>query len=151
MTNRINIEKRVIQIAETLLYKQQYVSPIDIFLGLGWLQPVHVQEWRKGGVPYLEKVIQGNLGKISFAMKCFSKWAREKNLKPSETSYLLRTKGAKKEAMFSKSGNPSIEKAYSTHYVSPALSEKKQERLKEELDKPPDLVAHVITQDMTFY
>ena len=60
------------QIAETVLYRQQYVSPIDVFVGMGWLQPVHVQEWRKGKIPYLEKVIQCNLGKISFTMK--SKW-----------------------------------------------------------------------------
>jgi hypothetical protein len=147
MSNRRDIEKRVFGVAETALYRQQYVSPIDVFVGLGWLQPVHVQEWRKGKISYLEKVIQCNLGKISFVMKCFGKWAKGKNLKPSQTSYLLRTKGTHREAVFSKSGNPSIEKAYRTHYISPALSEKKQERLKEKLDKPPELVAHVVTHD----
>ena len=147
MGNRRDIEKRVFGVAETVLYRQQYISPIDVFVGLGWLQPVHVQEWRKGKIPYLEKVIQRNLGKISFVMKCFGKWARGKNLKPSKTVYLLRTKGPQREVVFSKSGNPSIEKAYSTHYVSPALLEKKQERLKEKLDKSPELVAHVVTHD----
>jgi hypothetical protein len=147
MSNRRDIEKRIIQIAETVLYRQQHVSPIDIFVGMGWLQTVHVQEWRKGKIPYLEKVIQCNLGKISFTMKCFGKWARGKNLKPSQTAYLLRTKGSQREAVFSKSGNSSIEKAYRTHYVSPALLEKKQEGLKEKLDKPPELIAHVVTHD----
>ena len=147
MSNRTDIKKRVIQIAETVLYKQQYVSPIDIFIGIGWLQPVHVQEWRKGKIPYLEKVIHGNLGEISFAMKCFRKWATEKKLKPSKTVYLLRTKGSRKEAVFSKSGNFNIEKAYNTTYVSPILSEKKQLKLKEKLDKPPELVAHIVMHD----
>lgn len=127
MTNRTNIEKRVIQIAEETLYRQKYVSPIDIFLGLGWLQPIHVQEWRKGKISYLEKVIQVNLGKISFTMKCFSKWAKVKQLKPSETVYLVRSIEPKRKAIFSKSGNPFIEKAYATHYVSPVLSDKKQQ------------------------
>lgn len=147
MGNRRDIEKCVIQTAETVLYRQQYVSPVDIFVGLGWLQPVHVQEWRKGRILYLEKVIQCNLGKISFVMKCFGKWARGKNLESSQIIYLLRTKGPHREAVFSKSGNPSIEKAYRTHYVSPALSEEKQGRLKEKLDKPPELIAHVVTHD----
>jgi hypothetical protein len=148
LTNRINIEKRVIQIAEETLCRQKYVSPIDIFLGLGWLQPIHVQEWRKGKIPYLEKVIQVNLGKISFAMKCFGKWTKVKQLKPSETIYLVRSSGPKRKAVFSKSGNPFIEKSYATHYVSPILSEKKQQRLKEKLDKAPDLIAYVVTHDI---
>lgn len=147
MTNRINIGKRVIQIAEETLYRQKYVSPIDIFLGLGWLQPIHVQEWRKGKIPYLEKVIQVNLGKISFTMKCFGKWAKTKQLKPSETIYLIRSSGPKRKALFSKSGNPFIEKSYATHYVSPILSEKKQQRLKEKLDKASDLIAYVVIHD----
>lgn len=114
MSNLTDIKKRVVQTAETVLCKQQYVSPIDIFIGIGWLQPIHVQDWRKGKIPYLEKVIQGDLGKISFAMKCFRKWATEKKLKPSKTVYLLRTKSPQKEAVFSKSGNFNIEKAYIT-------------------------------------
>lgn len=126
MSNRASIKKRVIQAAETVLYKQHYVSPIDILVGIGWLQPMHVQDWRKGRVSCLEKVIQANLGKISFAMRCFRGWAAEKNLKTSETVYLLRTNGPRREAVFSKSANPNIEKAYKTTYVSPILSEKKQ-------------------------
>lgn len=147
MSNRANIEKRAIQAAETALHQQQYVCPIDIFVGMGLLQPIHIQEWRKGKIPYLEKVIQGNLSKISFAMKSLRKWAREKNLKPSKTIYLVRTKGPKKEAQFSKSGDPSIEEAYSTHYISPALSEKKQQQLKEKLEKPPELISYIIISD----
>ena len=68
-------------------------------------------------------------------MECFHKWSKEKNLKPSEIIYLVRTNGPKKEAQFSKSGDPSIERAYSTHYISPALSEEKQRKLKEKLEK----------------
>jgi len=147
MSNRTNIEKRAIQAAETALYRQQYVSPIDVFVGMGLLQPIHVQEWRKGTIPYLEKVIQGNLSTISFTMQCFRKWPRAKNLKPSKTVYLVRTKGPKKEAQFSASDDPSIEEAYRTHYVSPALSEKKQQQLKEKLEEQPELVAYIIISD----
>jgi hypothetical protein len=97
---RKDIEKRVIRVSEDVLFRQNYVSAIDIFVGIGFLQPVHVQDWRKGKIPYLEKVIQGNLGKISHAMKCFRQWAIQKGLKPSETVYLVRSRGQKRELQF---------------------------------------------------
>jgi hypothetical protein len=41
---------------------------------------------------------------------------------------------------FSKSGDPAIEAAYRTHWVSPELSEAKKERLAEKQGRTPDLV-----------
>lgn len=75
---------------------------------MGYLQPIHVQDWKNGKIPYLEKVIPANLHKISHAMKCFRKWADQKSLKPSETVYLAKTKGPKKPLQFSKSGHPRL-------------------------------------------
>jgi hypothetical protein len=144
MGNRDKIEKRVIQASEEALYRQQYVSPLDVLLGMGTLHPSQIQDWRKGRVPHLEGIIQGNLSKISFAMKCFRSWAIKKGLKPSKTVYLARTRGPKKPLQFSKSGNPSIEQACQTHYISPLLSSKKKEKLKEKFEKPPELVVFII-------
>ncbi len=78
MPNLKEIEKRTICAAEKVLFLQQYVRPIDIFLGMGLLQEIQVQEWKKGKIPYLEKAIQGNLHKISHTMKCFRKWLNKK-------------------------------------------------------------------------
>jgi len=125
-----SIEKRVIQSAEAILFSRGYVSAIDVLVGMGSLQSIHVQDWRNGKIPYLEKVIQGNLHKISFAMKCFRSWALQKNLKPSETVYRLRKKGPKSPLQFSKTNHPPIEKAYRTHYVSLSIVKAKQEALK---------------------
>lgn len=131
MSNRRQIEQRVIQAAESVLYRQHYVSPLDVLTGMGTLQPSDVQDWEKGKIPYLERVIQGSLGKINFSMKCFRSWASRKGLKPSYTAYLAKTKGPKRELQFSKSGDLNIEEAYRTHYVSPILSERKREQMKE--------------------
>lgn len=46
-----------------------YVSPIDIMITIGWLQPIHAKNWRQGKEPFLEKVIQANLNKITVALK----------------------------------------------------------------------------------
>src|SRR5712671_6961752 len=44
---------------------------------------------------------------------------------------------------FSKSGDPTIERLYRTHWVSPELSERKRERLTENVNRPPELVVIV--------
>ena len=38
---------------------------------------------------------------------------------------------------FSVSGNPTVERLYRTHWVSPALAEKKRQRLEEKVSHPP--------------
>jgi hypothetical protein len=80
-------------------------------------------------------------------MSFFRKWARDRNLKPSETAYLVRTAGPRRDLQFSKSGDPDIERAYRTHFVSPELPEKKQEKLREKLSKAPELVVFDIYKE----
>lgn len=147
MANLKEIEKRAIRAAGEALFRQYYVSAIDVLLGMGYLQPTHVQDWKKGKISYLEKAVQANLHKISHAIRCFRKWAVQKALKPSETIYLARTKGPKRALQFSKSGDPQIERTYRTHYVSSILSERKQERLQEKLNQAPDLIVYIIGQE----
>jgi len=147
MTNRTEIEKRVYQIAEKTLQTQKYVCSLDILMGLGWLQPVHVADWRKGKIDYLEKMIQGSLSKISYAMKCFRVWVGKKSLKASETAYLVKTNGPQQALRFSKFNEPQIEKNYRTHYISSELSLRKQENLQTKLAKAPDLIVYMVSKD----
>jgi hypothetical protein len=139
--------ERVVEAAEAALSERGYVSSIDIFMRMGLLAPSHVESWRKGRLRYLEAAIQGNLSKISKTMSFFRKWARDRNLNPSETAYLARTTGPRRDLQFSKSGDPGIERLYRTHYVSPVLSEKKQEKLREKLSQAPELVVFDIYKE----
>src|ERR1035441_5703838 len=88
---------------------------------------------------YLERVVVASLGKISTAMPCFRRWAKARGPEPSETGYVARTRD-RRPLRFSKSGDPGIERAYRTHWVSPELSERKGARLTERQSRPPDLV-----------
>lgn len=115
------LERRVVRAAEAALAERKFVTSIDVLVGLGWLEPRRVQEWRQGRVDCLERVVVASLGKISTAMRCFRRWARERGLKPSETGYVARTRG-RQALRFSRSGDPEIEWAYRTHWVSPELS-----------------------------
>lgn len=144
MDNKDKIKERAIKAAEAALNHQHYVSPLDVLIRMGLLQYVHFQDWKKGKFPHLEEFIQGNPSKKNLAMKCFQDWALEKGLKPIKIVCLVRTKGPERALQVSESGDPAIEEVYQTHYISPLLSEKEQEKLKEKLETPPELVAFFI-------
>jgi hypothetical protein len=144
---REELETRVIRAAEATLARQQYVSAIDVLCGMRLLQPTHVASWRKGRIDCLEQVIQGSLNKVSSSMQMFRRWAQQKGLKPSETAYVRATRAGTLPLQFSKSGDPEIEKSYRTHYLSPALPERKQQLLQERLDRAPEPVVFEILRD----
>ena len=145
--HKADLKRRVLGAAEAALSRQQYVSAIDVLCGMGLLAPTQAESWRKGRIDFLERVIQGNLQKISLSMSMFRQWAQAKGLQPSETGYVRRTRSGTVDLQFSKSGDPGIEKSYRTHYVSPVLSERKQERLKEKLSRAAQPVVFQIVRD----
>lgn len=142
------LDRRVVRAAEAALAERKFVTAIDVLVGVGWLEPRRVDEWRQGRVPYLEAVVIASLGKTSTAMKVFRRWAQAQGLTPSETAYVSRSRG-RQRLRFSKSGDPQIERAYRTHWVSPELSERKRERLAEHQSRPPDLVVVSPVKDWT--
>ena len=134
-----SLEDRVIRAAEATLAEQSYVSPVDVLLRLGWLAPTHLDLWRQGRIESLEQMVQAGLGKQSTAMRTLRTWASRRGLSSSETAYVARTRD-RRMLRFSVSGNPDIERAYRTHWVSPDLSTRKAERLRADANRPPDLV-----------
>ena len=108
-----SLSKKVATVAGNTVSRQSYVSAIDLFLGIGWLNQTNLLDWKKGKIPYLEQVATANLKKISRIMKEFRLWANHAKLKKSITVY----KHKNYKLRFSKSGNPNIETAYSTHFI----------------------------------
>src|SRR5260370_775840 len=112
--NRKKLAHRVTTAAEAALAAQDYVAPVDVLLGIGWIDGGTVKRWRQGQVDYLEAAMQTNLSRVSEAMKLFRSWATAKGLSASETHYVARTP-QRQTLRFSKSGNPTIEQLYRTH------------------------------------
>jgi hypothetical protein len=137
--NLSKLRDRVVKAAEGALAARQYVSPLDVLVGIGWLDPGAVKRWQQGQVDYIESAVQANLSRVSEAMKLLRSWATAKGLIPSETTYLARTP-SRQTLRFSKSGDPSIEQSYRTHWVSRELSERKRERLAEKASRAPELL-----------
>lgn len=148
MSKSVSLERRVVQAAEAALAERGFVSPIDVLVGIGWLHAGRLDEWRQGRVDCLERVTTANLHKLSDAMRLFRRWARGRGLVPSETAYVARTRD-RRSLRFSVSGDADIERAYRTHWVSPELSERKRERLRERQSRPPELVVVSPVRDWT--
>lgn len=115
--NRLELRKKVHGIVNDLISEKSVVSPLDVFLRLGIITPKLVEEWRFGRVPYLERVLHGNLSQFSYIMSLLRGKARELDLNPSYTAYMRWGKGPKRPLRFSKSGDHNIETSYATHYV----------------------------------
>src|SRR3984893_6353091 len=137
--NRNALAERVVKAAEAALAAQGYASSIDVLVGIGWLDAGKLEQWRRGQIDYLERVVQSNLPRVSEAMKLFRSWAAGRGLYASPTSYVAR-RPRRQTLRFSRSGDPAIEALYRTHWVSQQLSEKKRERLTEKASRAPDLV-----------
>jgi hypothetical protein len=138
MTAR-SIEERVARAAEAALADKKFVAPVDVLVGVGWLQPGLVDRWRQGRIEYLEAAVQVDPSKLSAAMTAFRRWTERHGLQPSEIEYVARTRD-RRRLRFTSSGDPAMERAYRTHWVSPELSEVRRERLRERQSRPPDLV-----------
>ena len=82
----------VVRAAEAALEAQNYVRPIDVLLGIGWLDPGAEKRWRQGQIDYLERAVVANLNKISEAMKQLRQWAKAKGLLPRESHYVSQTR-----------------------------------------------------------
>jgi hypothetical protein len=144
---RTKLEQRVYRAADAALARQHYVSVIDVLCGMGLLASSAVDLWRKGRVDFLESAIQGSPSKIYSSMAIFRQWALEKNLKSSETDYVQAARSGTVSLRFSMSGDPQIERNYRIHYLSPALTERKQQKLQERLDKAPPPVVFLNLRD----
>jgi hypothetical protein len=70
--------------------ERQFVSAIDVLVGIDWLAPSRVEDWQQGRVEYLEEMTQANLAKLAAAMRLFRTWAPGRGA-DSERNRLRRT------------------------------------------------------------
>ena len=124
--NNTELQKKPLQTTGPLLEEKGYIAFVDIFMKLGYLDVVDYEKWRRGQIPYLEKVIKVNLKKIQFVLKSVRQNCERGKLKESRTVYKSWGKGPKKSLRFSKTGAQHIEEVYSTHYLRPKISDEKK-------------------------
>jgi hypothetical protein len=134
--NRAKLERQIAVVATSALSARQVITPVEVLIGVGWLNTADVEAWRRGRVPYLERVATANLAKLSTALRLLRGWAHRNRLTPSETVYVAWTRD-RHRLRFTKTGDINIERAYRTHWVSPALAEAKRARQSERAPSRP--------------
>lgn len=115
--NNKELENKVKEITNSLIYEKGYVCSVDMLIRLDYLTKNDYEDWRFGRIEYLEKACKINLSKLSLINKTIRKISKELKLKKSWTGYNQYGKELKRRIVFSKSGDKKIEDAYATHYV----------------------------------
>jgi hypothetical protein len=110
---------KIVRVVEDLLREKGFVAPLELFIRMDLLSPESAENWGRGRVPYLERVIRCNLSKASRILRILRMHAHDLDLKPSSTVYKRWTKGSRPLLRFSKTGDHNIEAAYARHFVSP--------------------------------
>lgn len=138
------LDERVAKAAEAALAAQRFVSAADVLVGLGWLAPSRIDQWRHGRIDALEDAIATNPAKVAAALATFQRWVQDHGLSPSETDYVACTRD-RRQLRFSVRGDAAVERAYRTHWLSPQLPQRAVERQ----SRPPDLVVIWPLKDWT--
>jgi len=110
---------KIVAAVAKILATSKSVAPIDVLVGMGLLEKDKLEDWRFGRVPYLEKVISGNLTKLSRLLRILRFHGHDLHLGPSLTVYVRWGKGPKTPLRFTKTGDQPLERAYATHLVWP--------------------------------
>ncbi len=109
----------IVRAVEGLLREKGFVAPVELFIRMNLLSPESAEDWKRGQISYLERVIRCNLNKASRILRILRMHAHDLDLKPSLTVYKRWTKGSRPLLRFSKSGDHNVEEAYARHFVSP--------------------------------
>lgn len=115
--SRKDLDKKLGMVTGELIREKGYISYVDVFQKLGYLSKEDYESWRMKKVPYLEKSIKVNLGKIKSILDSVRKNSVNGKLKQSTTAYKSWGKGTKIDLQFSKSGDKWLEELYSTHFI----------------------------------
>jgi hypothetical protein len=108
---------RVTRAVAAILDRGDVVTPIEVFQEMRLLESDRVQAWRRGRIPYLEKIIRCNLSAAGRILRILRMHAHDLNLRPSPTVYRRWRGGAKVPLRFSKSGVAAVEESYSRHFI----------------------------------
>ena len=110
--------EKVIAEIDKQIEERGYTAVPDVLIGIGMLSEEKFSEWKKGNLRCLEDVCSADLSKLHSVLKSIKAYAEETGLKPSIVRYS--TDGRNQIPLrFTISGNPVLERLYSTQYLDP--------------------------------
>lgn len=115
---------KVVRAVAKILSKSDEISSVEVLIEMGNLSKKNHEAWRKGQVPYLERVFEGSLSKASRILRIIGFHLHDLNMLQRNVTYRQCGKG-NQTLRFSKSGDQNIEASYSRHYIWNQSQEKK--------------------------
>ncbi len=128
-------EARVVRAVAKILSRSDVVAPVEVLIEMGNLSKKNYDAWRRGRVPYLERVFAGSLPKANRILRVIGFHMHDLNMVPRPTIYHQWGSGRNRILRFSKSGIRRLEEAYSRHYVWNRSREKKQEIISDSISE----------------
>lgn len=139
MSQQRNLRNRVVVTAEKVLATQKYVTPLDVTLGIGWLQQPNIDAWRQGRVDSLDEILPIAPDREAAFLEYLAGWATAKGLRPQQADYVAATRD-RRPLRFSAASEGALDAAWRTHWVAPDLTQAQEERITKKQAAVPDLV-----------
>lgn len=117
--NREELKQNAVAAAAQCLARKGYIAMVDVLMEMGWLSREGHERWRLLEVPFLERVVHANLTKLDAVVRAVRANSINGKLKPSRTVYTSGGRGNRQLLRFTRTGNPFLGEAYSTHYLRP--------------------------------
>jgi hypothetical protein len=116
---------RVVRAVAKILQRSNIVAPVDVLLEMGNLSKKDHDAWRRGQVPYLERVLEINLSKANRILRIIGFHVHDLNMVSRQIVYHQLGSGKNRILRFSKSGDRKLEESYSKQYIWNQSNEKK--------------------------
>jgi len=113
---------KVVRAVDELLADKGMVVPVDVFVKLGFLFELGLEDWRSGKAKSLEEVLRCDGVKAMRLLEILRLHARDRKLKATAVPYLVERRGRRYLLRFSKKDDPTFEKAFSHHFVPMAAA-----------------------------
>jgi len=81
LMNRQELQTTLCIVTSELLREKGYISAVDVFMKLGYLDRKDYEAWRSRRVPCLQRVIKVNLSRISLIMRTLAAQQSQRTVK----------------------------------------------------------------------
>lgn len=123
---------KVVRAVASILARGTTVAPVDVLVAMGKLRPADLDAWRRGRVPFLERVVQGNLTQLRRFLRILRFHLHDLNLVPGVERYAHRGHALR----FTKNDEPRLERIYATSFRWPGKGAFPMERAMGKLADP---------------
>jgi hypothetical protein len=146
--SQANLRARVEAAAAAALTRQKFVTPVDVCVGIGWLQASNLEDWRRGRVDDLEYFLPVHDDRLIDLIMYLHEWAQARGLTRIDTEYVSATRDRRRLRFFT-NGEPIEEAAWRSQWISADVPAERRERIVERQAAPPDLVVVQPVKDWT--